>query len=278
MSHLKNETFLDWFLKCKIVLLVAPKVVPFLAPSNLQQGDRTTLTCTVARGDSPLTLMWKKDGLSLSDLQIPSIKIINFDEFNSMLTIESLHKLHIGNYSCAAVNSAGQSAVSTRINVQGINIFFFPSVPPVLAPFSFGTTFSDSSMLSSVLTLGARSRVLCGLTRGDPPVSFSWLKDGHSIEDAEASISRQVTITLVDDFSSLLTIPRLGRGHAGNYTCLASNEAGTDHFTAILHVQGDLVVVPHYSQKITLRQPPRRILLCCTLLQNLKWCPKVTIF
>ena len=125
MSHLKNETFLDWFLKCKIVLLVAPKVVPFLAPSNLQQGDRTTLTCTVARGDSPLTLMWKKDGLSLSDLQIPSIKIINFDEFNSMLTIESLHKLHIGNYSCAAVNSAGQSAVSTRINVQGINIFFF---------------------------------------------------------------------------------------------------------------------------------------------------------
>ena len=104
-------------------------------------------------------------------------------------------------------------------------------------------------MLSSVLTLGARSRVLCGLTRGDPPVSFSWLKDGHSIEEAESS--RQVTITLVDDFSSLLTIPRLGRGHAGNYTCLASNEAGTDHFTAILHVQGDSTVAALLSsQKI----------------------------
>ena len=77
------------------------------------------MTCTVARGDSPLTLMWKKDGLPLSLETLPSIKIINFDEFNSMLTIESLHKLHIGNYSCAALNSAGHSAVSTLINVQG---------------------------------------------------------------------------------------------------------------------------------------------------------------
>ena len=48
-----------------------------------------------------------------------------------------------------------------------------------------------------------------------------------------------MTISIVDDFSSLLTISSLERGHAGNYTCLASNEAGSDLYTAILDVQGD---------------------------------------
>lgn len=112
---------------------------------------------------------------------------------------------------------------------------FLFAVPPILAPFSFGTiSYSDTS-LSSILTLGARARVLCGLTRGDTPVSFSWLKDGQSIQRH----SSKVTITIVDDFSSLLTISSLQRGHAGNYTCMASNEAGRDSFTAILDVQGD---------------------------------------
>ena len=99
---------------------VAPIVVPFSAPANLQQGDRTTLTCTVARGDSPLTLLWKKDGAPISiESLASSIKVLNFDEFNSMLTIESLSIDHIGNYTCSAVNLAGESAVSTRINVHG---------------------------------------------------------------------------------------------------------------------------------------------------------------
>lgn len=113
---------------------MAPKLVPLSAPANLKQGDRTTLTCTVARGDSPLTLLWKKDGAPVSVENLPSVKILNFDEFNSMLTIESLSISHIGNYSCSAVNLAGNSALSTHINVHGKqtnmagkfkNIYFF---------------------------------------------------------------------------------------------------------------------------------------------------------
>ncbi len=97
---------------------MAPKIVPFAASSNLQKGDRTTLTCTIARGDSPLTLSWLKDGVPVSS-GVNSVKILNFDEFNSMLTIESLAIGHIGNYTCVAANMAGESAVATRINVNG---------------------------------------------------------------------------------------------------------------------------------------------------------------
>ena len=142
--------------------------MPFLAPSNLQQGDRTTLTCTVARGDSPLTLMWKKDGLPLSLETLPSIKIINFDEFNSMLTIESLHKLHIGNYSCAALNSAGHSAVSTLINVQGtwklMFLFLFSFSPTCISALQFR---HDFLWLFSVLCSDIGSALACPL-RADP--------------------------------------------------------------------------------------------------------------
>lgn len=106
-------------LYCISFISVAPKVVPFSAPSNLQQGDRTTLTCTVARGDSPLRLLWSKDGDPISVESLSSVKILNFDEFNSMLTIESLSIKHIGNYSCSAVNLAGESVMGTRINVHG---------------------------------------------------------------------------------------------------------------------------------------------------------------
>ena len=224
--------------------------MPFTAPSNLQQGDRATLTCTVARGDSPLTLMWMKDGEPIPRGR-SSYKVLNFDEFNSMLTLESLNLEHIGNYSCRASNPAGASSVETQLIVYGnytkkITNFYtffsfsYISVPPVLAPFSFGSTIS-SSLSNSVLTVGTRTRVLCGLVRGDTPVSFSWLKNGRPLTSGRASVTTQppVTITIVDDFSSLLTISRLERGHAGNYTCLASNEAGSDQFSTFLDVQGD---------------------------------------
>ena len=126
------------------------------------------------------------------------------------------------------------------------HFFLYLSVPPVLAPFSFGTI--SSSLSSTVLPAGTRTRVLCGLVRGDTPVSFSWLKNGSPLQLtlATSSVTTSnrplVTITIVDDFSSLLTISRLERGHAGNYTCLASNEAGFDQFSTNLDVQGDCKV------------------------------------
>jgi len=68
---------------------------------------------------------------------------------------------------------------------------------------------------------------------------FSWLKNDRPLLTNHGPAPAQVTITSVDEFSSILNIARLERGHAGNYTCLASNEAGETQFTAILDVQGD---------------------------------------
>ena len=103
------------------------------------------------------------------------------------------------------------------------------SVPPEIVPFST----SGNADRAAVHREGIRVRLLCGLARGDLPVSFSWLKDGLHVGGLEG-----VTVTEVDAFSSLLTFSRLGRRHSGNYTCVAENDAGSDSHTVSLTVKG----------------------------------------
>lgn len=120
-------------------------------------------------------------------------------------------------------------------------VFFFPTlVPPDIEPFQFGDL--------SVPTLsGTRTRVICGLSRGDLPVAFHWLKDDRPIVQhnhqyfvhKESFEPIELAISSVDLFSSLLTINRLKLEHSGNYTCMAANPAGSTTYTATLRVKGD---------------------------------------
>ena len=135
------------------------------------------------------------------------------------------------------------------------------TVPPEIVPFPTS---------AQVQREGIRTRLLCGLARGDPPITFKWLKNAqlpderelaHARENAHAQArvhegesaytalsgirgglelasSELLTVTSVDDFSSLLTFVSLRSHHSGNYTCLAVNEAGSAHFTASLTVKG----------------------------------------
>ena len=118
-------------------------------------------------------------------------------------------------------------------------------VPPEIEPFSFGD-------LSIRTQSGTRTRVICGLSRGDLPVAFHWLKDGTPIQQQnqlffvardEPPTSEptrlELAISSVDLFSSLLTISRLKPEHTGNYTCVAANPAGSSSYTAPLRVKGE---------------------------------------
>eukprot|EP00095_Tigriopus_kingsejongensis_P001845 maker-scaffold10_size831480-snap-gene-7.22 protein:Tk01845 transcript:maker-scaffold10_size831480-snap-gene-7.22-mRNA-1 annotation:"down syndrome cell adhesion molecule-like protein" len=194
---------------------VSPQILPFNVPTRLQRGDRLSLTCTVFKGNQPLDLSWLVDDHSLQD---PAMKSIRIDEFTSMLSIPSLSHAHNGNYSCLAANEAGEARYSQPITVH---------VPPEIVP------FPTSSQV--VQREGIRTRLLCGLARGDLPITFRWLKDGAQ---ALVKPSDLLQITSVDDFSSLLTFVSLQSHHSGNYTCVAENSAGRAEFTAQLTVKG----------------------------------------
>ena len=53
------------------------------------------------------------------------VKIIPFDEYNSMLTIEDLDVHHMGNYSCVASNSAGTAVHYQNIHVNGNHDYIY---------------------------------------------------------------------------------------------------------------------------------------------------------
>lgn len=77
----------------------------------------------------------------------------------------------------------------------------------------------------------------CLVSRGDPPISIQWFKDGHSLTQATAA-AQDIVLQDIDEYASFLAIASLNVHHAGNYTCLASNKAAQDSKTARLTVNG----------------------------------------
>lgn len=87
------------------------------------------------------------------------------------------------------------------------------------------------------LTLGKRAGILCVILDGEPPFKFSWLKDGREVANLEG-----ISTAVVDEFTSTLTIARLGALSNGNYSCKVSNNVGTDEKYDILKVNGEILL------------------------------------
>ncbi|CAH1390384.1 unnamed protein product [Nezara viridula] len=137
-----------------------------------------------------------------------------------MLIIHSLSPEHNGNYSCVARNPAAEVVYTQRLVVN---------VPPAIEAFSFP---------EGGVAEGSRTRIVCGVSRGDPPLAITWLKDNSPLPPHLA-----INLTKLDMYSSLLSIPSLDSSHTGEYTCVASNPAAE----------------ARYSSKLQVKVPPRWI-------------------
>lgn len=73
------------------------------------------------------------------------------------------------------------------------------------------------------------------MTKGDLPLTISWHKDGRTLDPAQ-----MVSITQVDQFTSILLIESLSPGHNGNYSCVVRNLAAEVSHTQQLVVNGNL--------------------------------------
>lgn len=81
-------------------------------------------------------------------------------------------------------------------------------MPPKLGPFTFGEVME-----------GVRTQVQCVVQAGDLPLKLEWRKDDEHIP---ANLGVVVT---EDDYTSTLAIATVTAQHAGQYTCLATNQA-----------------------------------------------------
>lgn len=103
----------------------------------------------------------------------------------------------------------------------------FPfAVPPKIAPFTVG---------ADALFPGDYFTIQCSIVHGDMPLTMQWSFNGAPIK---AGAAGDVTVARMGARSSVLTIESVRGVHAGNYTCLGQNEAGTAEHRVQLIVNG----------------------------------------
>lgn len=94
----------------------------------------------------------------------------------------------------------------------------------MITPFEFG---EDSVNSDDMVTL------MCTVGKGDFPIKINWYLNGLEVERYEG-ISTMRTNKRV----SQLTIDQVQALHSGEYTCLASNDAGNASYSTSLRVNG----------------------------------------
>ncbi|XP_011638391.1 Down syndrome cell adhesion molecule-like protein Dscam2 isoform X6 [Pogonomyrmex barbatus] len=186
-----------------VAVIVPPKISPFTADRDLHLGERTTLTCSVTRGDLPLSITWLKDGRSMGPSE--RVTVTNMDQYNSILMIESLSPDHNGNYSCVARNVAAEVSHTQRLVVH---------VPPrwIVEP-------TDVSVERN------RHVALHCQAQGVPTPMIVWKKaTGSKAGDYEELRERTYTKILSN---GTLLLQHVKEDREGFYLCHASNGIGS---------------------------------------------------
>ena len=93
-------------------------------------------------------------------------------------------------------------------------------------PFDFGDQSFDIHSTTSVN---------CVVIKGDSPVKIEWLFNGRRIRTNDG-----LTIANTGQKMSLMFIESIQPRHAGNYTCIARNNAGSVEHTSLLKVIGKI--------------------------------------
>ncbi|KAG7165542.1 Down syndrome cell adhesion molecule-like protein 2-like 10, partial [Homarus americanus] len=193
-----------------------PHVRP-MGPMSAVAGETFTVRCPVA-GYPISSISWAKSGRTLP---INRRQVVSTD--GELVITQVTRNADEGDYTCTATNKHGHAS-SQSLPLRVV-------VPPSIKPFDFGSLVS-----------GMRTTVTCDVQMGDPPMTLMWLRDGHVL-----SPSVDLQISQHDTFSSSLVLTHVRPHHAGNYTCVARNEAREVRYTAqlLVRVPPRWVVEPH---------------------------------
>ena len=100
------------------------------------------------------------------------------------------------------------------------------TVPPQIAPFNVGHEPAN---------WGEQITFICNVLKGDDPIEINWTLNNEPITPAS-----HIGTTILNNGNkiSMLIIGSVNAHHAGDYTCAASNLAGSSTRSAILAVNG----------------------------------------
>lgn len=102
-----------------------PYITPFGFEGKANSGDSVQLACYVAKGDTPLSILWSFQGKDSST--VDGVTTTKIGDRTSLLTIASVVAGHGGEYTCTARNAGGLANHSAVLLVNGI-VHFMLSV------------------------------------------------------------------------------------------------------------------------------------------------------
>lgn len=73
----------------------------------------------------------------------------------------------------------------------------------------------------------------CAVIKGDFPLEITWYFNGKPIEALHG-----VSVAKMNQRITMLSIDFVDAIHAGEYSCVARNDAGTDKYSVYLNVNG----------------------------------------
>ncbi|KAK8765880.1 hypothetical protein V5799_007338 [Amblyomma americanum] len=234
----------EWFKPTRVwwhAVPEAPQIQPFAFPKNPRVNTKIVVSCNAHIGSEPIHFAWFKNGREL--LSENDVLAKMFSETVSILTLPKVSSKDVGNYTCQATNRFGTDSLTAELvltELPKLQPFFFPKDHPI----------------------GKDLTVSCFATEGQPPLSYVWLKD---FEELVSPPKFDVKHPL--DKMSTLTIREVSAADIGNYTCVASNDAGSDRFTASLIV----TVEPPKVQRFTFPTNdvmPKKVIVHCAVLEG----------
>ncbi|XP_014598817.1 PREDICTED: Down syndrome cell adhesion molecule-like protein Dscam2 isoform X31 [Polistes canadensis] len=181
-------------------------------------GETLRVTCPVA-GYPIESIVWERDTRVLPINRKQKV----FP--NGTLIIENVERMSDqATYTCVARNAQGYSARGT-LEVQVM-------VAPQIGPFSFGDEAANA---------GEMATVQCAVIKGDLPVDIVWSLNGQPIDVSGAQTNQNydrqdIIVNRSNKRASTLTIDSVAARHAGEYSCTASNAAGSATHSSVLTV------------------------------------------
>ncbi|XP_037079077.1 hemicentin-1-like, partial [Pollicipes pollicipes] len=201
-------------IQASVQVLEAPTILESPSERRVVLHDSAALTCE-AIGTPPPVVSWFKDGEPISELSIPHL----YESADGLEVLVQLASPEMaGTYTCEALNAAGKASRDTLLTVV--------EPPEIVVP--------DSTDLSVVESDG--QTLTCQLATARP-AGVSWMHNGRPLG--------QLPHRLRDQNRTLL-IPSMKREDAGQFTCLASNEAGQDELTYSVEV----LVPPYFDDDV----------------------------